>query len=476
MDNLGGKVSSNGRYFTDSNGDILITDITGTLVITEEKTLDGYTIDEGSRTQTVTVNPDDGQTLYFYNAPIGGVEILKVNEAKRTERIPNTTFEIRRADDALVKTVTTDRNTPVSAQVQITKYAAEDNPVTGQKKGTVLQSAVYEVVRERSNTVVGQVVTDARGIAAITLPLGRYLIREVSAPGYWQLSGETFDVTLEYAGQIIKLADYDKPAELGVTITKTGVKEVLAGNKMTYYFKVANESNVSLEEFYWHDTLPYDITTATVLTTGTYSQRLNYRVLYKTNYTGYRTLASNLLTTNNYSFQLNGLQLQEGEAVTDVYFDFGTVPAGFQSLTQPSLVVAVSPTLLKSLDLVLRKQHFDKFVEISIAIFTKPVYNKGERFSEGGRRMPTITPISDLRNYGTVLEKVEVGSPVYLTRNGHGVYSIRDMQDEENFQKAEAMIQLLCELNAGIRSGEEQGWLSEENVMAHFRDRREGAE
>lgn len=90
--------------------------------------------------------------------------------------------------------------------------------------------------------------------------------------------------------------------------------------------------------------------------------------------------------------------------------------------------------------------------------------------------MPTITPISDLRNYGTVLEKVEVGSPVYLTRNGHGVYSIRDMQDEENFQKAEAMIQLLCELNAGIRSGEEQGWLSEENVMAHFRDRREGAE
>ncbi|MBR5969595.1 MAG: prevent-host-death protein [Lachnospiraceae bacterium] len=82
--------------------------------------------------------------------------------------------------------------------------------------------------------------------------------------------------------------------------------------------------------------------------------------------------------------------------------------------------------------------------------------------------MPTITPVSDLRNYGNVLEKVSAGSPVYLTRNGHGVYSIRDMRDEENFQKAEAMIRLLCELNAGIRSAEEEGWISEEDFKAYL--------
>ena len=68
--------------------------------------------------------------------------------------------------------------------------------------------------------------------------------------------------------------------------------------------------------------------------------------------------------------------------------------------------------------------------------------------------MPTITSVSDLRNYGNVLEKVRIGSPVYLTRNGRGAYSIRDIKDEENFQKAEAMIQLMCELNAGLRSAE----------------------
>ena len=85
--------------------------------------------------------------------------------------------------------------------------------------------------------------------------------------------------------------------------------------------------------------------------------------------------------------------------------------------------------------------------------------------------MPTIAPVSDLRNYGSVLEKVSKGSPVYLTRNGHGVYSIRDMEDEANFEKAEAMIQLLCELNAGIRSAEE-GWIPEEDMRTYIHNLR----
>ena len=90
--------------------------------------------------------------------------------------------------------------------------------------------------------------------------------------------------------------------------------------------------------------------------------------------------------------------------------------------------------------------------------------------------MPTIAPVSDLRNYGSVLEKVKTGFPLYLTRNGHGVYSIRNMEDEENFQKAEAMIQLICELNAGIRSAEDEGWISENEFLNHFHNRRNEAE
>ena len=86
--------------------------------------------------------------------------------------------------------------------------------------------------------------------------------------------------------------------------------------------------------------------------------------------------------------------------------------------------------------------------------------------------MPTIAPISDLRNYGNILDKVSKGSPVYLTRNGHGAYSIRDMEDEERFEKAEAMIQLMSELNAGIRSAEEKGWISETELRENLHKRR----
>ena len=50
--------------------------------------------------------------------------------------------------------------------------------------------------------------------------------------------------------------------------------------------------------------------------------------------------------------------------------------------------------------------------------------------------------------------------------------AIRDIEDEENFQKAEAMIQLMCELNAGIRSAEDEGWVTEEELKDHLFSRK----
>ena len=486
-----GKISSNGLYYTDENGQIILKGVTGTLVVTEVETIPGYTIEENTRTQTVVVNPDDTQSLYFYNAPIGGVEIIKVNEDDHSERIPNTTFEIRKVDDALVDTVTTDKNgrvfvaledgsyyakevtsnksfrldntphyfevkggktttltvknkalsgiliykidsttgegiygvtfllydgnknpmgqyesdqdgyvyitdleksgryyirelenegyhvdkqlktvyvtagktieiewenEPVTGQIQIYKYAAEYNEVTGTAPGTPLKGAVYEIVNARSGKVVDYITTDARGVAASKpLPLTRYQIREVTAPAYWQLDPTVHDVTLEYPGQIIKLSAYDKPSSLGVSITKRGNAQVMAGQSMRYDLTVANTSNVPLESFFWHDKIPYDVARATTLTTGTYSARLNYRILYKTNYNAsYQVLASNLLTSNNYSFALNAIPMQAGEVVTDIYFDFGKVPVGFQSVVNPTLSVMVNGNAVNGYQMVNR--------------------------------------------------------------------------------------------------------------------------
>ena len=87
--------------------------------------------------------------------------------------------------------------------------------------------------------------------------------------------------------------------------------------------------------------------------------------------------------------------------------------------------------------------------------------------------MPTITPISELRNYGQVLDKVEEGKPVYLTKNGHGEYSIHKIEDEDIFEKANAMVRLLSELHAGFTSGDEQGWVSDEEVAKRISSKRE---
>jgi hypothetical protein len=85
--------------------------------------------------------------------------------------------------------------------------------------------------------------------------------------------------------------------------------------------------------------------------------------------------------------------------------------------------------------------------------------------------MATINSVSDLNNYNAVLERVSVGAPVYLTVNGRERYAIRDIVDDDEFEKAKAMLRLMCELNEGRCSGEEKGWVSEEEIRAYFRNK-----
>lgn len=79
--------------------------------------------------------------------------------------------------------------------------------------------------------------------------------------------------------------------------------------------------------------------------------------------------------------------------------------------------------------------------------------------------MPKIKPISDLRNYNEVLRDVSVGEPVFLTKNGRGRYALVDIAD---YEKMQATIKLMSELNKGRKSGEEKGWVLHEDVKAHF--------
>ena len=79
--------------------------------------------------------------------------------------------------------------------------------------------------------------------------------------------------------------------------------------------------------------------------------------------------------------------------------------------------------------------------------------------------MPTIKPISDLRNYSAVLQDVAFGAPVYLTKNGRGCYAIVDIAEQEEYEKTKAIIKLMGKLSEGEKSAKENGWLSNDDVM-----------
>ena len=71
--------------------------------------------------------------------------------------------------------------------------------------------------------------------------------------------------------------------------------------------------------------------------------------------------------------------------------------------------------------------------------------------------MPNIIPVSDLRNYKTVLGQVAYGNPVYLTKNGRGDYAIVDMKELDELR---ALKNLFYELEKGEMSARAEGWIS----------------
>ena len=475
-----GHLSSNGLYWTNSEGQIVLSNVTGTVVVTEVQSIEGFTIDPNTQSQTVVVNPDDTQELWFYNDPVGGIEIIKVSESRTSERIPDTTYEIRRMDDALVDTITTDRdgraflsledgsyyaveieanpnfilddtphyfevkdgqvttlrltnaarsgilihkvdqngegiygvtfllydedrnpigeftsdddgwvyitaddlpdgantsgrfylreleaaegyildeeyktvyvrpghtaeiewvNEAITGQIQIWKKSADDNAINGFPAGTPLEGAVFEIYN-KANALVDTIESDSRGLAVSKpLPLGRYIVKEVSSPQYYSVSDEEVTVYLEHEGQIVQIEFLNESVYTNVSIGKSGYTEVVPGQEIRYTFKdIANNSTVPLDSFYWRDTLPTDAVRLDKIITGTYSARLNYKVVFQTNLSNtQRVLADNLNTLQNYTLDASpaALGLASNEYVTQVTFLFGRVPGGFRQVETP---------------------------------------------------------------------------------------------------------------------------------------------
>ena len=253
----GGKLSSNGLYWTNAEGQIVLSGITGTVVVTEVESIPGYTIDPDTQSQTVVVNPDDTQELWFYNTPVGGVELIKVSSADKTERIPNTTFDIRRvSDDALVDTVTTGRSGKVYLPLESGDYYAveteaadgfklDDTPIyftvkdaeTTRKtvtnaplSGILLHKVstadgegipgVSFILYDETHTPIDQQTTDDRGYAWFEdlTESGRYYLRELENEGY--IPDTQLRTVYVKAGEVTEVEWENTPITGQIQITK----------------------------------------------------------------------------------------------------------------------------------------------------------------------------------------------------------------------------------------------------------------
>ena len=240
-------------------------------------------------------------------------------------------------------------NTPITGQIQIWKKSADDNPINGFPAGTALEGAVFEIY-DKSNRLVDTVKSNRRGLAVSkALPLGRYTVKEVSSAAFYSVSGEEVTVYLEHEGQIVQIEFLNKSVYTNVSVSKSGYAEVVPGQSIRYTFKdIANNSTVSLNNFYWRDTLPTDAVRLDKIITGTWSARLNYRVVFRTNINStYRTLADNLSTAKNNTLDASpaALGLASNEYITEFMFVFGNVPAGFTQLQTPYVYCNVLPGL-----------------------------------------------------------------------------------------------------------------------------------
>lgn len=72
-----------------------------------------------------------------------------------------------------------------------------------------------------------------------------------------------------------------------------------------------------------------------------------------------------------------------------------------------------------------------------------------------------IKPISDLRNYNTVLKDCQADSPVFLTKNGRGRYVIMDATQYDAIMAEISLLRKIVKAEQRVLSGESYMEISE---------------
>ena len=389
-----------GNFKTDEFGYIKLskTLVPSTYLVKEISTLDEYQLD--NTTQKVELSWGDTKIVQIKNNPYGSLRITKI-DAKTKEKLEGVRYRLETLDGELIGKYTTNedgqifiekkliegdyylieidsldnyvtdtekhkitiswgktttielKNTEITGKIKIVKRSLDNNAYTGELAGTPLKGTTF-VARDENNEIVEKVTTNYDGIATTkSLPFGVYKITEEKSSEFYVKNNNEYVVEITENGSIETLEVYNESVKLATSVMKTGVRETQCLDTIRYDFSnIANNSNTSLDNFTWHDSLPIE-TKIQKIYTGTWNENLTYKVSYKTNFDStYRVFKDNLFTNQNYELDLSTVALQRDEYITDFIFEFGTVKAGFSQLESPFIFVKVNNYLKNGTEFV----------------------------------------------------------------------------------------------------------------------------
>lgn len=287
----GGATSTNGLYTTDANGQIHIVDLDpDTYVVTEVTAPDGYLMDAPS--QTVKIEKNDTQTLTFYDTPLGGLTIVKV-DSESGKRLEGAKIEVAKMNGEIVGTYVTDKlgviqlpdlddgwyqlteikapkgylldSTPQKVEVKKgeTKTFEFENTASASmlihKIDSVTRKGIQGVkfvVYDSSMTPIGEYESDDHGYVHLnkTLEDGKYYVREIVAAEGYILDNKVKSFTV-LAGDTAMI-EWENTSELGqIQVIKTSegyssVNGLPAGTPLSgAIFAVYDKQNNVVDKF-----------------------------------------------------------------------------------------------------------------------------------------------------------------------------------------------------------------------------------
>lgn len=279
---------------------------------------------------------DQGYINLDVNVSAGGylIEMISAPEGYIVDKMPHTIEANSGSTTEIVYKLFKE-----GGQIQVVVTSADANKTLDLPAGTPLEGAVFEIENPDTYQIVGQMISDSRGIAASgALPIGRYTVKMVNAPAYYAVNS-TFnpEVRIKVNNDVVREAVTVKSANLKVNVSQKTNATAKAGSTIRVDVLTANNaSDTRLNNFFLHIKVPTDAARIVSINPGTWNSAVWYTISYKTTARDYTQIGAKLSSENNYTFDLStqSLGLMPGEYVTDVRFEFGTVPAGFAMKTK----------------------------------------------------------------------------------------------------------------------------------------------